>query len=94
MGTELTTARESTASNSFSDGSGEAMSPDRYGEPADRPCRDARCRRGWIGADDEGRPIPCLACKPHLAKTSTTNDCAESIPSAKAQAAIDREDRK
>lgn len=27
---------------------------------------DARCHRGWLGEDDEGRPIPCYACRPHL----------------------------
>ncbi|MBM0125608.1 hypothetical protein [Pimelobacter simplex] len=24
------------------------------------------CRDGWLGEDDEGRPIPCLECRPHL----------------------------
>ncbi|WP_228002170.1 hypothetical protein [Nocardia australiensis] len=64
------------------------MSPDRYGEPADRGCRDPRCRRGFLGEDTEGRPIPCLACKPHLAVTTTANDYAEREPSARAQRAI------
>ena len=67
------------------------MSPDRYGEPEPPKCRDPRCRRGWVGHDDEGRPIPCLDCKPHLRKTSTANDYAERPPSARAQAAIDKE---
>jgi hypothetical protein len=67
------------------------MSPDRYGDPQPRSCRDPRCRKGWIGTDDEGRPIPCLACKPHLAKTTTTHDFAESTPSARAQQAINAE---
>jgi len=30
------------------------------------PTHDERCRRGWLGEDDEGRPIPCLTCRPHL----------------------------
>ena len=25
-----------------------------------------RCARGWVGEDSEGRPVPCLTCKPHL----------------------------
>ena len=25
------------------------------------------CRGGWLGEDAEGRPIPCLMCRPHLA---------------------------
>lgn len=25
-----------------------------------------RCREGWTGEDEQGRPIPCLACRPHL----------------------------
>lgn len=27
---------------------------------------DSRCRRGWLGEDPEGRPIPCPHCRPHL----------------------------
>ncbi|WP_330253075.1 hypothetical protein OG874_00220 [Nocardia sp. NBC_00565] len=76
------------------------MSPDRYGD-SDPPtrCRDPRCGngcpKGWIGYDDEGRPIPCLACKPHLAKTSAdVNDYSERTPSARAQAAIDNEENR
>lgn len=29
-----------------------------------------RCRRGWLGEDDAGRPIPCLLCRPWLAETN------------------------
>lgn len=29
------------------------------------------CQAGWTGTDPEGRPIPCLLCKPHLAKRRT-----------------------
>lgn len=25
-----------------------------------------RCRNGWLGEDPDGRPIPCLRCRPHL----------------------------
>ena len=28
---------------------------------------DHECNNGWKGWDDEGRPIPCAECKPHLA---------------------------
>lgn len=24
------------------------------------------CEDGWLGRDSEGRPIPCLTCRPHL----------------------------
>lgn len=27
------------------------------------------CVAGWIGEDDDDRPIPCPACKPHAART-------------------------
>lgn len=30
--------------------------------------RPARCG-GWLGEDEEGRPVPCLRCRPHLALT-------------------------
>lgn len=29
---------------------------------------DALCRGGWLGDDTDGHPIPCLACRPHLAR--------------------------
>ncbi|WP_157514994.1 hypothetical protein [Nocardioides sp. J54] len=45
---------------------------DRYGDPiedepeeADR-WHDPRCRDGWLGEDLQGRPVPCLQCRPHL----------------------------
>lgn len=28
--------------------------------------RDHHCSAGWLGEDDDGRPIPCLICRPHL----------------------------
>lgn len=68
--------------------------PDRYGEPDPPACRDPRCRKGWLGTDDEQRPIPCPACKPHLAVTrSDVHDYAEREPSARARAAIERENQ-
>lgn len=44
---------------------------DRYGEAIDlndsQPeLHDPRCRDGWLGEDAHDRPIPCLACRPHL----------------------------
>lgn len=47
---------------------------DRYGDPVDdetednTAAHDPRCRRGWLGDDHAGRPIPCLTCRPHLAR--------------------------
>lgn len=49
---------------------------DRYGEPIedepDSPTKahDIRCHNGWLGEDDQGRPIPCLTCRPHLRRTA------------------------
>lgn len=38
---------------------------------ADAPrTHDPRCRRGWLGEDEDGRPIPCLTCRPHLAEVA------------------------
>jgi hypothetical protein len=34
----------------------------------DEPLHDARCRDGWLGDDDQDRPIPCLVCRPHLTR--------------------------
>lgn len=54
---------------------------DRYGddsEPAvskfDTVAHNPDCRNGWLGADLDGRMIPCLTCKPHLRTTVRTND--------------------
>ncbi len=72
------------------------MSPDRYGEPTDHaplpPCGRPGCK-GWAGFDAEQRPIPCYTCRPHLRKTVDDNDYAERTPSARAQAAIDKENQ-
>lgn len=24
------------------------------------------CRNGWLDDDEDGHPVPCLRCKPHL----------------------------
>lgn len=52
------------------DRTGEPIEP-QTGDPSPvarhRP-HDIRCNRGWLGYDDEGRPIPCRRCKPHLDK--------------------------
>lgn len=64
--------------------------PDRFGEPETRKkCRNPNCRPpGWLGTDDEGRPIPCMECKDHLLHRRDVNDFAERTPSARAQQAI------
>lgn len=45
---------------------------DRYGEPFEddeQPeLHDPRCENGWLGEDDAGRVVPCLQCRPHLAR--------------------------
>lgn len=28
---------------------------------------DEHCTSGWLGEDDQGRPIACTRCRPHLA---------------------------
>jgi hypothetical protein len=63
------------------------MTLDRTGEP--RPDHD--CRRGWLSGPNADEAIPCLICRPHLAVTSTANDFAERVPSARAQRAIESE---
>lgn len=46
------------------------MRRDRDGELleldlAEESARHA-CERGWLGEDWQGRPVPCLTCKPWL----------------------------
>ena len=52
-----------------------------------------RCGNGWIGETSDGRPIPCLICKPHLGRRSDVNDFADRPVSDRAQRAIDQENR-
>ena len=33
-------------------------------DAAPRHGRD--CVDGWLGEDDDGHPVPCLICRPHL----------------------------
>lgn len=46
------------------------MPLNRYGEDTDDPPSNELHHRercgGWLGADLDGRPVPCLQCKPHL----------------------------
>lgn len=53
---------------------------DRYGDPVEEDedqvsgsgqvrgtsHHDPDCRDGWLGEDADGRPVPCLECRPHL----------------------------
>ena len=41
---------------------------------------DHRCARGWVGEDPEGRPIPCLTCKPHLRRHPAEQPTREDTP--------------
>lgn len=45
---------------------------DRWGDPIEdeEPDPIHRCDGGWLGEDDQGRPIPCLTCRPHLERKS------------------------
>lgn len=44
---------------------------DRYGEErtdtASTPPLPHECDNGWLGEDEQGRPRPCLRCRPNLA---------------------------
>ncbi|QII04352.1 hypothetical protein BH93_02330 [Rhodococcoides fascians A25f] len=52
--------------------------PNRYGETEEEPPLDDHhpgCRKGWLGEDPDGNPIPCIQCRPHLAEPAKVNDC-------------------
>lgn len=66
------------------------MTRDRYGEDIE----PHECRNGWLSRPDDDTPRPCLICRPHLAKTTTTHDFAEREPSARAAAAIRSEENR
>lgn len=47
------------------------MSGDAWGDlggglPIDDGPELHRCTGGWAGEDRNGRPVPCLTCRPHL----------------------------
>lgn len=67
------------------------MSPDRYGDTEPPPPH--HCGNGWIGETPDGRPIPCLICKPHLARRGEIHDSANRPVSDRARAAIEKENR-
>lgn len=51
------------------------MRHDRTGEVIEddddtQTVRPHRCRNGWINRDADN-PVPCLVCKPHLARART-----------------------
>lgn len=45
----------------------EAEAERAHAEDLERRRHDEECRDGWRGEDDEGRPRPCLVCRPWLA---------------------------
>lgn len=49
-------------------------SPDPAAQPPDPP-HDSSCVGGWLGEDDQGRPRPCLVCRPHLAHPGPCRNC-------------------
>lgn len=60
-------AREMREDAAETDGVQPTLSPPiPAGQTPRTPEHDPRCRRGWLGEDDIGRPIPCLTCRPHL----------------------------
>ncbi|MGI5222197.1 hypothetical protein [Nocardia sp. CA-290969] len=72
--------------------------PDRYSDP-ERLDEVALAQHretcsGWVNPDAD-HPQPCLLCKPHLRSGTRreVTDYAETIPSARARAAIERADR-
>lgn len=49
------------------DRTGEPIEDEPDDQPAAEPDRHS-CNGGWLGEDDEGRPRPCLICRPNLAR--------------------------
>lgn len=37
-------------------------------DPGQPVLHDPRCRDGWLGDDEHDHPIPCLECRPHIAR--------------------------
>lgn len=58
-------------------------------EPAPTPARPARgaqrtehgCVAGWFGDDEQGRPVPCEACRPHVAERRRERAQRQGAPS-------------
>lgn len=61
---------------------------DRTGQPVDET---HQCRKGWLSAHDADVAIPCPVCRPP--RRTDINDYAERTPSARARAAIERENQ-
>lgn len=74
------------------------MSLDRRGEPLEpddpsAPWHDPRCRSGWLGHDDELRPIPCPVCRPHTIRRSEIHTTTPSLRAQQAYRDADRKER-
>jgi hypothetical protein len=65
------------------------MSPDRYSDSDTEPAHS--CRNGWLSAHDADVAIPCPTCRPP--RRTDITDYAERQPSARAQQAIESENR-
>jgi hypothetical protein len=54
-----------------------------------------QCHNGWLGEDDEGRPIPCLRCRPSLARVACRtcqlppDPCAEQLARRHGRCCVD-----
>lgn len=51
------------------------MRRDRDGselEELDEQPFEHACQQGWLGFDPDGRPYPCLVCRPHIQRTRAT----------------------
>jgi len=74
------------------------MNRDRTGEPIEpadesAPWHDPRCRNGWLGEDEQGRPIPCPVHKPWTrGERHNVNQTTPSLRAAQAIAAAERKD--
>lgn len=48
---------------------GRCTMPDRYGDDEPGPAADVhRCNKGWIDYYEADHPVPCLVCRPNLAR--------------------------
>lgn len=45
----------------------EAQAEQEATEHEQQQAHSLACSRGWLGEDSDGRPIPCLRCRPWLA---------------------------
>lgn len=63
---ELDAAREAAEAREAAAAAARAARRADAHHQLDEAVHQGRCTDGWLGEDEDGRPVPCRVCRPHL----------------------------